>query len=395
MDAVCLSDVGKRYLLEYRNRNSLKETFFNLGRPSRYRRREFWALEGININIPRGQAVGIIGKNGSGKTTLLKLLCRVTRPTRGRVNVTGRVAALLELGAGFQGDFTGRENIYLNGSILGISRSELDKNMEALIDFADIGDFIDAAVRTYSAGMYLRLGFAIAAYSKAEVLLIDEVLAVGDAGFQKKCLERIEAFKKEGRTIAFVSHSLDTVKHICDRAVLLENGKIADDGSPGEVVNRYLISRDDYARGKIRKDNFTGEISIHNVYFKDSLGRIVSRFRIGEEMRVVIEYNALKKVVQPVFGIGIYRAESFILGPNTRDDNYPVGSVEGQGMIEFVIGRVPFSCGEYEVSVSSHNMDESCHYDCRYRLFKFEVIPGDKNIKYGLIGIDGQWRHLE
>jgi len=239
MKVIEVKNVWKKYRLHYEKEIFLREMLSNLLRRRKYYD-EFWALKDINFTIRKGETLGIIGKNGSGKTTILKLLSGITEPTKGSIEIKGRVTELLELGAGFHPELTGRENIYLNGAILGLSRKEISKKIDSIISFADIGDFIDVQVKTYSAGMYLRLGFAIAAQVDPDILLIDEVLAVGDLSFQKKCFERIKELKKRGKTILFVSHDLNAVREVCDRTIWLNEGKIEIDDVTEKTINFYL-----------------------------------------------------------------------------------------------------------------------------------------------------------
>lgn len=385
-----LTSVGKRYLLEYRKKISLKELFLNLykGIP---RYNELWALKEINLDVPKGQALGVIGKNGSGKTTLLKLICRVTEPTRGFIKVNGKIAALLELNTGFQDDLTGRENIYLNGSILGMPKKEIQKNINSIIDFADIWEFIDTPVRTYSTGMYLRLGFAIAAQLTLDILLIDEMLTVGDLAFQKKCFEKIQKFKEAGKTIVFISHNLSIIKQLCERVILMDKGSIVCDGEPEEAISRYFSIIDKKETGWPTK-----EIEIVDVYFKNNKGDVISTFKTGEEMRIVIEYFAHKRIENPIFGVGIYKDGIYLIGPNTRDDDYVIDYVESNGSIEYAIGQIPFSEGRYKVSVSIHNVDETRFYDYHDSFYGFQVALGKKRFKYGLITVkDALWSEIK
>jgi ABC-2 type transport system ATP-binding protein len=235
MAVIEVHDIWKKYRVDYQRRMSLKESLLNLGR----KKTDFWALQGISMDLQKGETLGIIGDNGSGKTTLLRIILGITRPTRGKIKVNGRMAGLLELGAGFHQDLTGRENIYLNGSVLGLKRREIDKHIDFIIDFADIGGFIDAPIRTYSAGMYFRLGFAIAVHVDPEILVIDEVLTVGDKAFQEKCLSKIKEFQIEDRTIVFVSHNLDMIRKLCEKIILMDNGSISCDGDSETVINKY------------------------------------------------------------------------------------------------------------------------------------------------------------
>jgi len=234
--AIAIKDVSKKFRIYHGRMYSLKEKLLYWGQQ---RSEEFWALQNINLEIPKGKTVGLIGKNGSGKSTLLKLISKILYPTSGTIQVFGRMSTLLELGAGFHQEFTGRENIYLNASILGFSKKEIDRKIDQIIAFSELENFIDTPVRNYSSGMYMRLGFSIAIHVDPDILLIDEILAVGDYEFQKKCMDRIEEFKKAGKTIVFVSHSGDQVKQLCDLAVWLENGKLIRYGSAASVVDEY------------------------------------------------------------------------------------------------------------------------------------------------------------
>jgi len=380
MSAIQLNDVWKRYYIEYNRRILLREAFFNFlkGNP----KSEFWALKNISLEVKKGETLGIIGRNGSGKTTLLKLICGVTKATKGLVKVNGKIAGLLELGAGFQGDLTGRENIYLTGSILGFSQKDIQSNVDSIIDFADLGDFIDAPLRIYSTGMYLRLGFAIATSLNTDILLIDEVLAVGDQAFQDKCLRKIREFKKEGRSIVLVSHNLNMVRELCERVILIDKGSIICDGDPKAAMNRYNMS----IAYKEEARCPTLEIEIMRVYFKDDNGEAIDTFKAGEGMKIIIEYSVYKKIESPVFGIGIYRDNIYIAGPNTRDAGYQIDYVTNKGVLEYRIKQIPFSQGRYKVSVSVHSADETRVYDHHECLYEFQVVPGKKEFN-GLISI--------
>lgn len=234
--AICVSNVSKAFRIYDRPEHRLLE-LVSLGRINRHR--EFVALRDIDLTVRRGETVGIIGRNGCGKSTLLQVICRILQPTTGSVVANGRIAALLELGAGFNGEFSGRENVYLNGGILGLTRDEMDERLDAIIAFADIGDFIDRPVKTYSSGMFVRLAFATAINVDPDILVVDEALAVGDEAFQRKCFARIEQIKQQGATILFVSHGAQTIVQLCDRAVLLDGGEMLIDGAPKTVVHHY------------------------------------------------------------------------------------------------------------------------------------------------------------
>ena len=257
--AIQVRDLGKCYQIYDQPQDRLKQSLFSrlapvLGKPSRNYFREFWALRDVSFDITHGETVGIVGRNGSGKSTLLQIICGTVAPTTGNVRIDGRVAALLELGAGFNPEFTGCENVYLNASVLGLSRNEIDARFEAISEFADIGQFIDQPVKTYSSGMVVRLAFAIAINVDPEILIVDEALSVGDERFQRKCFSRIEEIRTKGATILFVSHSGATVIDLCDRAILLDDGSQLAMGSPKQIVGRYqrLLYAAPYEREEIR-----------------------------------------------------------------------------------------------------------------------------------------------
>src|ERR1700728_4883439 len=234
--AVDIRGVSKRFRLYHQKYTSLKERVIHAGRTPYT---DLWALRDIGVEVNEGETVGILGRNGSGKSTLLKCVCGVLQPTDGQVVVRGKLAGLLELGAGFQPDLTGRQNIYLNGSLLGLTKSDIDKVFDEIVAFAELDQFIDNQVKFYSSGMYVRLGFAVAVNVDPDVLVIDEVLAVGDENFQRKCLDRIKSCQEEGRTILFVTHAADMVRQICDRAVVLAGGTMLHVGPPGEAIRRF------------------------------------------------------------------------------------------------------------------------------------------------------------
>jgi len=241
-DAIVLQGVSKRYFLQSQRAGEIKTALLHLLtflRASRGKQ-PFWALKDLSLSISRGESVGVIGPNGAGKSTLLRIVARLAPPTKGKVLVRGRVSPLLELGAGFHDQVTGRDNAILNAVLLGLSRREAQERMPEIIDFSELGEFIDQPMRTYSSGMYVRLGFAVAVHVKPEILLIDEVLAVGDAEFQQKCFDHIEKLRQERVTIVLVTHDLESVKRFCDRAVLLEHGSIVTQGAPQAAVDEYL-----------------------------------------------------------------------------------------------------------------------------------------------------------
>jgi len=240
--AVSFEDVSKRFVLRHERAYTVLESMISMVRPSRRSTEEFWALRAVSFEIPDGETLGIIGPNGAGKSTALKLMARILEPTSGQVVVRGRISPLLELGAGFHPELTGRENVFLNAALFGVSQAEAQDRYDQIVEFSELNDFIDVPLKHYSSGMYMRLGFAVAANIIPDILLVDEILAVGDEAFQRKCLRKIEEFRREGRTIVFVSHDLPTVSRICHRALWLDKGRVMALGPTDDLVDRYLES---------------------------------------------------------------------------------------------------------------------------------------------------------
>lgn len=263
---------------------------------------EFWAIKDVSFEIKRGETVGIIGPNGAGKSTILKMLSRITIPTKGEAILMGRVGSLLEVGTGFHQELTGRENIFLNGAILGMRRSEIKEKFDEIVKFSGVERFLDTPVKHYSTGMYMRLGFAVAAHLNSEILIVDEVLAVGDAEFQEKCLRKMNSLSKENkRTIIFVSHSMDAVQKLCDRAILLNHGKIIKDGKVDSVVSTYLKQTHETAKTSLskRKDrDGTGQVKITRIYFKDAVGNISEGLTCGKPGEIIIEFRCHDKSIK-------------------------------------------------------------------------------------------------
>jgi lipopolysaccharide transport system ATP-binding protein len=271
---------------------------------------EFWALRNISFKIGQGEALGIVGPNGAGKTTLLKVLSRITPPTEGGAILKGRVGSLLEVGTGFHQELTGRENIYLNGAILGMNRREIGERFNEIVNFSGVGKFLDTPVKHYSYGMYMRLAFAIAAHLDPEILIVDEVLAVGDAEFQEKCLQKMDSMsKKEKRTIIFVSHNMEAIRKLCNRAILIDRGRVIKDGNVNDIINMYLKRGQEAMRMPLlrRKDRQgTGQVKVIRVIFKDARGRKANSLRCGEDGEVNIWFKYNDASVEKIdFFIGI------------------------------------------------------------------------------------------
>lgn len=325
--AIRIKGVKKRFRLYHEKHDTLKETILARKRASYT---ELWALNDVTYEFEKGRTYGIIGENGSGKSTLLKIITRILRPDSGTVTVDGRISALLELGAGFHPELTGRENIYLNGAILRLSRAEIDEKFEDMVDFSEISDFIDTPVKNYSSGMYMRLGFAIAVNVDPDILLIDEVLAVGDESFQKKCMAKLESIKAAGATIIFVSHDAELVRRLCNQAILMDNGKITASGDTGPVVDKYhalLSTRESRkVKSKLResvgipsKRYGSGEVTMTKVDVTDATGTSKDEFVQGQEMTIRIEHKLNDDVSDPIFGLIVFDGKGTLAyNTNTR-----------------------------------------------------------------------------
>lgn len=367
--AIRVDDVWKRFRLYHERHQTLKETVLSMRRASY---EELWGLRGVSLDVPYGKTVGLIGKNGSGKSTLLKIVAKILQPDKGKITANGRISALLELGAGFQPDLTGRENIYLNGSILRLSRKEIDKKFDEIVDFSELEKFIDTPVKNYSSGMYMRLGFSIAVNVEPDILLVDEVLAVGDEAFQRKCFEKIRRFKEGGGSILFVSHETETVKQICDSAIMLDGGVIVSQGLPGDVVKAYHDVMLTVEKGE---EGGTKEVVMTNVEILDGSGAPAKRFNAGDRMIMRIHYKANQAIKDPVFGFGFFdQRDTRIFGTNTKLREFSVGTINGEGIAEFDLGVLSMLDGKYTVTVAIHSRDGEKVYHWQERFYVFEVM---------------------
>ncbi len=327
-------------------------------------------LDGISFSVEPGRTVAIIGQNGSGKSTLLKILAGIYKPDAGKVTVRGRVSSLIELGAGFHPEFSGRENIYLNGAILGLSKKEIAQRFDYIVAYSGLKDFIDAPVRTYSSGMYVRLGFAIAVNVDPDVLLVDEVLAVGDEAFAHKCEDQINRFKREGKTICLVTHDLGAVEKYADEVLWLDGGVIAARGQARRVVDAYrqkVASReDDLSRqpgaeaGLVLESSRwgDGQVILEEVRLTDGVGEKRGVFTCGEAFTVEVDYHALSPLTDLVFGVAIYNAQDVLCyGTNTHYDQEELGQPPQRGRVRFIVPRLDLVQGTYFLDVAAHAKD--------------------------------------
>lgn len=367
-----VENVSKSFKLYAAKPQSLKERVISFGR-TQYE--EFHALTDVSIHLEEGETLGLVGHNGSGKSTLLKCITGTLRPTSGIIRTRGRVVALLELGAGFHPDLTGRENVYLNGSILGLSTKEIDRVFDDIVDFSELAPFIDNQVKHYSSGMYARLGFAVAVNVDPDILLVDEVLSVGDEAFQRKCLDRIKVFQREGRSIMLVSHAADLVRQICDRAAVLDQGQLITVGDTSSAVRIYretLAARGIELAGAQTRE-LTHAIRISYVKF-DKPNPSRDWLEPGEPLAIRIGYETTEPVEEPVFAIEVHDREgNRLLGVNTEILGLNFGTLTGCGEVSFNFGYVPLLNGIFAVSVGIHSVGSLVEYDHRDQLDHFSV----------------------
>lgn len=396
-------DVSKKFIIRREQARSFQELALNLFRRNDNLHEEFWALQNVSFSVEQGKTVGIIGPNGAGKSTALKLMTRIIEPTTGRIEVNGRVGALLELGAGFHPDLTGRENVFLNGSILGLGQADIRQKLDEIISFAELERFIDVPVKHYSSGMYVRLGFSVAVHTDPEVLLIDEVLAVGDQNFQHKCLERIFAMREQGVTICFVSHGLESVRRLCSHAVWLDDGMVRAAGDVDDTISAYLrhaaAEEDARSAATSAKDKHrwgTGDVEIVSVSFLNEKGEKQHVFRVGEPWTVHLHYRAPKRVENPIFGLAIHRNDGVhVCGPNTEFAGLDIPFVEGEGDVSYYVDSLPLMEGTYFVSVAVVNETSTVMYDFHNRLYPFKVRQVESGERYGLISLMGKWKWVD
>lgn len=413
MQVIQFDRVSKKFTLHRERPRSFQELAVNLFQRNNDSHEEFWALQDVSFTVEQGETLGLIGPNGAGKSTALKLISRIIEPTSGQIEVNGRVGALLELGAGFHPDLTGRENIYLNGSILGLSRAQIRRKLDAIIAFAELERFIDVPVKHYSSGMYVRLGFSVAVHTDPEVLLVDEVLAVGDQNFSHKCLERIMEMQRKGITICFVSHGLEEIRRLCSRAVWLDDGMVQAEGDVEDTITAYLrhAAAEEEARitataseeeqeveeiekvGPESKQRWgTGDVEILAVSFLDADGRERHVFRVGEPWVVRLHYRAHRRIESPVFGLAIHRNDGLhVCGPNTHFAGLDIPFVEGEGDVLYRVAHLPLMEGSYLVSVAAHNQADTVMYDYHDRLYTFKVRQVGRGERYGLVRMGGEW----
>ncbi len=396
--AIEFQDVSKRFTLHHARPQSVLEALLGFFRRDKTSDESLWVLKNVSFALEQGKTYGFIGANGAGKSTALKLIARIITPTTGLIDTSGRVGALLELGAGFHPDLTGRENIYLNGAVLGLRRQDIARKLDAIIDFAELTRFIDVPVKYYSSGMYVRLGFSVAVHTEPDVLLVDEVLSVGDARFQRKCLERVAQLRESGATIVMVSHGMDSIQSLCDEALWFHQGIVAEHGEVTDVLMAYAnyVARE----GAEASDALAGEL--HDRRWGNGKIRIVkvqvmpgperTHFETGSPVRIRLHYEARERVKDPSFGLAIYHQNgAHITGPNTNFGGLDIPYVEGAGVVNYDIPKLNLLMGDYRISVAAVNRLTNETYDYHDRVYPLRVHRGACQEQYGLIYLDGAW----
>jgi len=388
---ISVEGVSRRFRIHARETRTLKDLFVQGGRSAAT---DVWALRDVSLGIDRGEAVGLIGRNGSGKTTLLRIVAGIIKPTAGRVQAEGRIGSLLELGAGFHPDFTGRENVFLNGAIQGLRRADIHERFDEIVAFAELEHAIDRPVRTYSSGMTMRLGFAIAAFLDADILLLDEVFAVGDEAFQRKCFGRIFAFKQNGGTIVFVSHDAAAVERLCDRSVLLESGRVAFDGGTREAVARYRRALaddiDPAERGAGLREWGSGEATISSAVLVGQEGADRLQFLSGEPFALRVGVYVHDGLPPPRLQLELRDdAGALVAGEavDLRSLGWAVGN--GERAVRFDIGSLPLADGRFHLRLGLTDESGEHLYHQLDDALVFVVYPGGD--ERGYVRFAGSW----
>jgi len=395
--AVKVEDLWKQYRIGHKASTSFRETIGNLFSKSELD--YFWALKELNFEIKQGEAVGIIGKNGAGKSTLLKVLSKITYPTKGRVEINGRVSSLLEVGTGFHPELSGRQNVFLNGTILGMTRREINSKFDEIVAFSGVEKFIDTAVKHYSSGMKVRLAFSVAAHLEPEILIIDEVLAVGDAEFQKKCLGKMGDVAGEGRTVIFVSHNMGAVETLCERGFVINNGEIGFIGEKHRAISHYLSESQKVSDIMLRNDRKgNGSLKIIGIILKDSFDNVVGQTGTGQYLSVDFRFEAVNKIDNPIITIHIANNQDeplMMLHSRMSGDHFK--DVKGEGVFSCIIQKVPLPPGEYFISYSV--LGGGSFLDALDNAVSLDVISGDfygsgeiPSASQGKVLLDAQWK---
>jgi homopolymeric O-antigen transport system ATP-binding protein len=391
--AIQVEGLSKKF---YRSRGDRPWTFQELvsrGWKKSLRKEPFWALNQVSFKQSPGRMTGIIGRNGAGKSTLLRLIGGVIKPDQGQIITHGRIGALIDLGAGFHPDLTGRENVFINGVISGLTRKEVVQNFDSIVAFAELEDFIDSPLRIYSLGMQMRLAFSVATHIHPDILLIDEVLSVGDIGFQKKCLERIAQFKEQGCTTILVSHDAGLVSKLCDDVIWLEEGSTAAQGEAQKVVHEYMVEMAAETRRRtprsiavsttpagvdltLNENRFgSQEIQIEAVSLFNKYGEAIRAINSGEGLTISIDYNSPQPIASPIFGVTITREDRLVCWEgSTQAQHPPAVNLQGRGRVILTLERLDLAQGQYFIDVGVYHKDWAYAYDYHWHVYTIEVL---------------------
>jgi ABC-2 type transport system ATP-binding protein len=371
MTALRFESVSKRYRIRSGSEN--KESGFAARlRGSRTHKSDFWALQNVSFEVEQGESLGIIGHNGAGKSTVLKLLSNISTPTKGQITINGRISALLEVGSGFHPELTGRENVYLSGSILGMRRAEITSKLDSIIEFAGVRPFIDIPVKRFSSGMFVRLGFSIAAHLDPDILLLDEVLAVGDYAFQEKCKQRIAEMHRQGTTMVFISHDLNAVRNVCQRVLLLQRGEVVAEGLPDDVIRRYTETAAFHQRPQITDERRVAEVT--GVRFYDALGNSANGFKTGDAVSVRIDYLIHRHIPQGSISLYFLTSDGGIAAQWTTSlSGPPINMEAGAGSVEFTCDELGLQPGVYQIDATIEKNGTAEEYEWQHACASIHV----------------------
>jgi len=398
--AIKVKNVSKKYCkslkrsMLYGIRDIAKNAFGMSSNSSLLRKQEFWAVDDISFEVKKGETLGIIGPNGAGKTTILKMLNGIFWPDEGKITIKGRVSALIAVGAGFHPMLSGRENIYLNAAILGMGREEVNKKFDAIIDFADIGDFLDTPVKFYSSGMFVRLGFSVAIHCEPDILLVDEVLAVGDLAFALKCHKKMNKFRLNGGTVVIVSHNLQAIRNICEKALWLDNAKTKEIGEVHRVCSLYednIIMNEKSSYDIIRNQlHYDSKVEISKVEFLDKNNQICTNFKVGDYFKLRVHFVCKRAVQNPIFTVSIFNTEGLLVSSNYSNfDGYKVAQISGIGYTDFCISKLAFKPCRYVCSITFSEKEVANVLDWHEKCYLFTITGRLTN--YGLINPFPEW----
>jgi ABC-type polysaccharide/polyol phosphate transport system ATPase subunit len=389
--AISLSDVSKRFKFSTDEAESILDVIISgLRRRSHRHEQILWAVKDVSFTVQPGESISLVGLNGSGKSTILKLAAGIIRPSDGRVEIRGRLSALLELGAGFHPDLTGQENIWLNASILGLTNAEIGEIYDEIVAFSELGEFINMPVKHYSSGMYMRLGFSVAVHISPDILLIDEILAVGDQSFQDKCIERLRKLKSEGTTVVFVSHNPATVLSLCDRALWIEHGHLIADGPAPQIVADYLASQG--AETALPSGPLSRDIELLGLRLYDAGGNAGDEFQMGQGMTIELDYLARKPVTSAEFDVSFQHEDgAFVGGPSGLQQGTDTRIEAGPGIIRCQIDSLPLSPAVYHISASVFDGQGQSVFDHRERLSSFRIVDQTPSRRGGLVRMPAKW----